>query len=157
MDDSTIQNAFLSAFSQLMENREEIIENLRMMQAALCDHTALDEQCAALEIEMDQTAELAKQCLRQDLLGVNQTQYDRYAERYDALQQQYEKLQAKRKERITKEAAIGGFLFEILELEKLPIEFDEKLWNATIDHVTVYGDDRLVFTFQCGAEIENNI
>ena len=34
-----------------------------------------------------------------------------------------------------------------------PIEFDEKLWHAVVDHVTVYNDDRLVFSLKDGSEI----
>ena len=33
-----------------------------------------------------------------------------------------------------------------------PIEFNEKLWHAVVDRVTVYNDDRLVFTFRNGSE-----
>ena len=47
----------------------------------------------------------------------------------------------------------GGMLFELTELEAPPIEFDEKLWHAVVDHVTVYNDDRLVFSLKDGTEI----
>ena len=49
--------------------------------------------------------------------------------------------------------AIGGMLFELTELEAPPIEFDEKLWHAVVDHVTVYNDDRLVYSLKDGTEI----
>ena len=49
--------------------------------------------------------------------------------------------------------AIGGMLFELSELEAPPIEFDEKLWHAVVDHVTVYNDDRLVYSLKDGTEI----
>ena len=39
------------------------------------------------------------------------------------------------------------------ELEAPPIEFDEKLWHAVVDHVTVYHDDRLVYSLKDGTEI----
>jgi hypothetical protein len=52
---------------------------------------------------------------------------------------------------------IGGFMFAIQELDTLPIAFDEKLWNTLVDHVTVYDDERVVFTFQCGKEIEEQL
>ena len=35
----------------------------------------------------------------------------------------------------------------------LEIEFDEKLWHAVVDHVTVYHDDRLVYSLKDGTEI----
>lgn len=49
--------------------------------------------------------------------------------------------------------AIGVMLFELMELEAPPIEFDEKLWNAVVDRVTVYNDDRLVYSLKDGTEI----
>ena len=49
--------------------------------------------------------------------------------------------------------AIGGMLFELTELEAPPIEFEEKLWHAVVDHVTVYNDDRLVYSLKDGTEI----
>ena len=34
-----------------------------------------------------------------------------------------------------------------------PIEFDEKLWRAVVDRVTVYSDDRPVYSLKDGSEI----
>lgn len=48
---------------------------------------------------------------------------------------------------------IGGMMFELGELDTLPVTFDEKLWHGTIDHVTVYADERVVFHFKDGKEI----
>ena len=44
-------------------------------------------------------------------------------------------------------------LFELTELEAPPIEFVEKLWHAVVDRVTVYNDDRLVYSLKDGTEI----
>jgi len=44
-------------------------------------------------------------------------------------------------------------LFELTELDALPITFNEKLWNAAIDRVTVYADERVVFHFKDGKDI----
>jgi hypothetical protein len=49
--------------------------------------------------------------------------------------------------------AIGGMLTELAELEAPPIEVDEKLWHAVVDRVTVYNDDRLVYSLKDGSEI----
>ena len=49
--------------------------------------------------------------------------------------------------------AIGGMLTELAELEEPPIEFDEKLWHAVVDKVTVYNDDRPVYSLKDGTEI----
>lgn len=53
--------------------------------------------------------------------------------------------------------AIGGLLFELTELKELPIAFDEKLWNAAIDHVTIYADERVTFHFKDGKDITKTL
>lgn len=63
-----------------------------------------------------------------------------------ALQKQRDKMKA---DAIT----IGGMMFELGELDALPLTFDEKLWHGTIDHVTVHADERVVFMFKDGKEI----
>ena len=63
-----------------------------------------------------------------------------------ALQKQRDKMNA---DAIT----IGGMMFELGELDTLPVVFDEKLWHGTIDHVTVHADERVVFHFKVGKEI----
>ena len=50
-------------------------------------------------------------------------------------------------------AAIGGMLSRLTETPAPPIEFDEKLWHAVVDKVTVYNDDRLVYSLKDGTEI----
>ena len=52
---------------------------------------------------------------------------------------------------ITKETLTASEL--LAELEAPSIEFDEKLWHAVVDRVTVYNDERLVFSLKDGTEI----
>lgn len=48
-------------------------------------------------------------------------------------------------------------MFELGELTTLPLTFDEKLWNGTVDHVTVHADERVVLRFKDGKEIETRL
>ena len=49
--------------------------------------------------------------------------------------------------------AIGGMLSRLTETPAPPIALDEKLWHAVVDRVTVYHDDRLVYSLKDGTEI----
>lgn len=53
--------------------------------------------------------------------------------------------------------AIGGMMFELGELDTLPVDFDEKLWQGTIDHVTVHADEWVVFHFKDGKKITTRL
>lgn len=48
---------------------------------------------------------------------------------------------------------IGGMIFELSELDDLPLTFDEILWQGTVDHVTVYAVERVVFRFKDGKDV----
>lgn len=52
---------------------------------------------------------------------------------------------------------IGGMMFELGELDDPPLTFDEKLWQGTVDHVTIYADERVVFRFKDGKEVKTRL
>ena len=52
-----------------------------------------------------------------------------------------------------KTTAFIEVLTELEETPAPPIEFDEKLWHAVVDRVTVYNDDRLMYSLKDGTEI----
>ena len=88
-------------------------------------------------------------------------QYEEYNAHYNALVKRYEKAKAKavslqqqKEERLAKHDLIGGFMSELAQRKELLAEFDEKLWIALVEHVTVFQDGRLVFVFRDGTEIE---
>lgn len=47
----------------------------------------------------------------------------------------------------------SGILFRLVELPQIPMAFNETLWHTLVDHVAVYNDERIVFTFTDGTEI----
>jgi hypothetical protein len=47
----------------------------------------------------------------------------------------------------------GGMLFELWELQDVPVTFKESLWHTLVDHATVYADERIVFCFKDGTEV----
>jgi hypothetical protein len=49
---------------------------------------------------------------------------------------------------------IERFIETVKDLPELITEFDESLWAALIDSMTVYSKDRIVFRLTCGMEIE---
>ena len=80
--------------------------------------------------------------------------YDGYTNRFNKAKGQYTKLQKTMEQRRLKTDIIKEFINKISKLDDLPIEFNEKLWNSVIDTVTVYEDERLVFKFKNGIEVE---
>ncbi len=112
--------------------------------------------------EMEVVSELVKKLINENAANpMNQddyiAKYDGYTNRFNSAKAEYEKLQKSIEQRQLKADVISGFMFEVSELDDLPIEFDEKLWNSVVDTVTIYKDERLVFKFKNGTEIEEQL
>ncbi len=153
-----IKELFLRAFSKLMADREHILEDIRLVQNTLCDCTELDAQQATLAEEMQIVGELIRQCIEENTIKVqNQAEYmeryERHTRRYEKMQKHYEALESERQRRKEQHDRISAFAAILAGQTEIPIEFDDDLWLAAVDHTTVYADETVAFTFKSGIEI----
>jgi len=154
-----IKTHFLSALGKLMADRNRLLDDCRTMVDTLADtSTGIDRECTSLMEEMDTVSILTQKLIAENAStamsqGDYNERYDSYTERYEKAQHRYDSLQ-KRKQTLAFEIdVIECFMTEIRLLQDLPVQFDEALWNAFVDHVTIHTDDRLVFSFKNGIEI----
>lgn len=152
----------MRAFSKLMSDRTALIEDCRLLHSYFLDFAEIETKCKELIDEMEIVSELAKKLINENASTVMKQdeyveKYDGYTRRFNKAKAEYEKLQKSVEQRKAKAEAVSGFMFEISELDELPIEFDEKLWNWAIDTVTIYEDERLVFKFKNRTEIAERL
>ena len=158
LDEETIKTRFVTALNAIIESKDNVLEDCRLMQATLTDCTGIDTEIESLLEEIDVVTELTKRCIAEN--SQTAQNQEEYAARYNGFVERYEKAKARLEQlRTTKAAreaqaeAIGAFMFEVQELDALT-EFDEKLWLTIIDTITVHADERMTFKFQGGTEIE---
>ena len=149
---------FRSVSTPLLADREALLEDGRLILNALADCSALDKEQAQVRQEMEVVAGLVESCIKENAArAMDQTEYtaryDALAARYEKLQARHDGLQKKRERRQIQADEFSGFLFAIYSLDALPLKFDPALWTATVDHVTVHADGRLVFRFSNGVEV----
>ena len=157
-----IKDSFVTALSTLLSDREELLKDSRIILAELDDNTAIDTECDNLIEEMDMLSAHIQKCVAENAVqAINQDEYiNRYnalVERHEKAQKRYVTLQKKRDRRLRQADVMGGFLFAITELDTLQLQFNPTLWHTTVDHVTVYANERLVFHFRNGCEVEVRI
>ena len=157
--EDVIKEKFLSACNQLFENRDEILENCRMMQNLLTDCNEIDEKQQEVLQEMEVVSELTrKYIMKNSQTAQNQDEYNMHytalVERYEKLQKKSLSLQKQKEERLAKRDLIGGFILELSRCRELLTEFDEQFWIAAVDKVTVFQNGRLLFAFKNGTEIK---
>ncbi len=154
-----IKARFLAAFNQLLEGKDALLEDCRIMQDHLTNCSAIDAELDELLREIAVVTELTQRCIQENARSA-QSQ-EEYAERYNGYVAWYEKakarvdaLQEQKKQRQAEADLIGGFMFALHEREAGITEFDNSTWLAVVQKATAYHDGRLVFTFQNGMEIE---
>ena len=158
LDEETIKARFLVAFNAILDSKDSILDDCRLIQTTLTDCTGIDAEIESLLEEIDVVTELTKRCIAENSqTAQNQAEYtvryNSFVERYEKAKAQVEKLRIMKADREAHAEAIGAFMFEMQELDALS-EFDEKLWLSVIDTVTVHADGRLTFKFQGGTEID---
>ena len=94
-------------------------------------------------------------------MGMDQKEYQ---ERYTGLVVRYEEIKraisencTKRQERSTKKESIKDFIRMLEKNKALLAEFDEEVWNATVESVYIHADKKITFAFKNGLELDWNI
>ncbi len=154
-----IKDKFIESLSELLTDREALLADGRLILSELSDNAAIDAECDELYEEMDILSGHISKCVTENAIKV--TNQEEYISRYNSLVERYEKLQSrcdalqkKKERRLIQADKLSEFLFTVRELDLLKIEFNEVLWNTTVEMVTVYGNGRMVWRFRSGKEIE---
>ena len=147
-----IQQKFLQAFARYFGQREVVIRSCRFVLNQLKKQNA---DLEALQVEFDEINEKLKQYIAQSV-GETESSLD-----YQTLNEQYEKvfakLQAEEKKAAERKARYHRMLniLKILETSESILEaFDENVWNAVLENLTVFHDGSMVFLFKDGTEIK---
>lgn len=153
-----IKERFLTAFNHLMNDRDGLSEDCRLAQKVLCDTTAIDTELAESLREIEVVIELSRKAIYENArTAVNQTEWaernDAYLDRHRRASEQVDELETAERERLGKSKIIEGFIRDIENRPLAITQFDDKLWLAVIDTVTVGRDGTMVFRFRNGTEV----
>ena len=148
----------MTALNAIIDSKDNILEDCRLVQATLTDCTGVDAEIESLLTEVDVVTELTHRCISENAQSAQNQQeytarYNSLVERYEKAKTQLEQLRATKTAREAQAKAIGAFMFEVQELNAFT-EFDEKLWLAVIDKVTVHTNGRMTFRFRSGTKID---
>ena len=148
----------MAALNAIIDSKDNILEDCRLVQATLTDCTGVDAEIESLLTEVDVVTELTHRCISENAQSAQNQQgytarYNSLVERYEKAKTQLEQLRATKTAREAQAKAIGAFMFEVQELNAFT-EFDEKLWLAVIDKVTVHTNGRMTFRFRSGTKID---
>ncbi len=162
LTDEQIKSLFLAALGEYLSDRDAAIDQLRYAKRMLTDTDFIDADIRELEEELERITGLLRLCIAEN--AANAVSEAAYRANHAELCSRFEETEAKltalrdMRDKMQEDAiAIGGMMFELGEIEALPLTFSDKLWTGTVDHVTVYADERVVFRFRDGKEIATRL
>lgn len=158
LDEEAIRTAFITAFNKLLSQRDELLENCRIMQEVLTDTTEIDEKIEELYSDIEIIEELIKKAIIENTMKAQDQ--EEFSHKYSKLETRHSKavksLKSLEEERQRKEEqaeAIGAFMFQLKENDEPLTDFDERLWLHMIDRVVIYHDEKMQFFFKGGTEV----
>ena len=158
VDEKILKERFLRALSQYMADPEERIEGLRYVQKSMTDTDFIDADIEKAEHDLGRLSGMVRNCIMMNASATlteeaYRQQYSDLTRQYEEKKAEYEALLERKKAMEATSIVFSGILFRLTDLEEIPIDFDEALWNTLVDYVTVYADERIVFSFMDGTEI----
>lgn len=147
-----IQQKFLQAFSQFFGQRQSVIESCRFVLNQLKKQNSVYDE---LQEKFSEINEKLKRYIEESVDATEssldyQVLNEQYEEIYAKLQAE-EQAEAECKSRYTKMLNI----LKVFENSELTLEtFDENVWNAVLENVTVFHDGSMVFLFKDGTEVK---
>ena len=123
---------------------------------------AIDLEAKQQTEEADIAADLIRKCVAENTT-TSQDQ-EAYLERYKGLKARYEaatqrlkQIEGQRTEHKQRRQKMLEFIRMLEQADGLMTEFDEGLWNATVETITVHLDGNMVFKWRNGTELTTRI
>ena len=156
--ENEIKELFVRAVNLLLTEKEEIISTYEMMREKLFSTTALVEERRALENELNVTARLVEDCIKENArIAQDQTAYEeRYqslVERYESAKKRYGEIVEQISDRTVRGEQVSIFLEKLREQDLIDT-FDDDLWLSMVDFITVHDKSKVTVTFKDGSEIK---
>ena len=141
-----------------MVKKNNIIEDLKLMQQCLSDLTELNEQIENQQEKVLIITELVKNLIHEN--ASTKLDQDEYVQKYDSLNQRYENatkiledLQAEKQRRLEQDNAIALYIKTLKKNPTLLEEWDDTIWMVMVEKAVIHKDKRIIFKFYNGAEI----
>lgn len=162
LSETVIQRAFITAFNQILEDKSLYIEDYTDILETLTGTAALDKEAAKLTEECTVVYGLIQRSIEENV-RMAQDQDD-YNERHNGLLQRYDTaktrlntIESEIQSRTVRKEKIQQFLSTFAKRDGLLDEFDEELWCATVESVTVRSEKDVAVLFRDGTKISVNL
>jgi hypothetical protein len=154
-----IKQRFINAFSEFFQGRDTVIETVQVLIETLSDNSDIDAKIESTLQKMSEIAHLNEIHIQNNVITAkNKDDFDKrheeLAQMYESKKAIYDKLMQKKNDRLNKIKQLRQIIIQLTETDTPVDTFDENLWRTMIEKVTVFHDNKMIFQFLDGTEIE---
>ena len=158
VSEADLQQAFVKAFNQIMEKKDEILRSYEEVLLVLADTSPLEKKSAELQNECDIVQGLMRTCVEENARFILPQEeynhrYNTLLERHEAAKSDLDAIKAKLSAQAAKHEKVLFFLCGLKAQESLLDKFDEKLWLAIGESMTTYSDGSVAVIFKDGSTV----
>ncbi len=153
-----IKTAFIQACNRILSDKSRYIAQFEELLPLLADTSALEAKLTKAQDSHDTAVGRMRRYVEENTLQVqDQGEYTRRFNEMNAECKKAKKLVASLKDEMLecgiRKEKIRRYLDNLKQAGDILTEFDEGLWKATVETVTVHPDKSLMFMFRDGTEI----
>ena len=158
LTEDEIKERFLTAYNELMGNRENVIADCELIRQTLCTTVEIDAGIQQAQDEMTVVAGLMQAHIKKNAsIAQSQADYatetERIEKRYNDALERYTAFEAEKTKRVRKSKELKAFTKTLKQQPLVVAEWNERLWITLLDTATVNRDGRIMFRFKSGVEI----
>lgn len=156
--EETLKQVFVLAMGQILGDKEQFIRKFEQLLPSLADTIKPKTRREKLMVEQSEKEHQLRLHIEHNARTVQDQEdyeriYSKLAAELTSLGQQVSAIDDEILERVARKEKIRRFLDELRETGDIVTEFDENLWNATVESLTVHSTKDVTVTFRDGTEI----
>lgn len=153
-----VKTVFLKSLNKLLANRDELIENVKLICDKLTDTSELEAEKEKYAEEMSLVADMVQAAMLENArIALDQEEYrqknDVLSARFEAAKKKHDELAMQIEEIETRGQNLRHFQETLESLNGQVTEFDSDLWGSLVDYITVYENGEKTVTFRDGSVI----
>lgn len=157
LNEDEIKLKFVQSYNIVMEDKERIMGDLKLIISSLTDTSILDNELNQVKDEMVIVTELVSKLIQENAktnmsLEEYNLKYANLVERYNKLQKKQDSILDQMNKRRSQEVKMKVFVNNLEKINDKVSEWNENIWNLVVEHATVHRDSNMTFKFISGLE-----
>lgn len=150
-----VKQWFVLALNEVIENKDEIIDNIKVL-CSIDNLEGIEYQIMELENEADILRQMVSRLVMENASTLQnqdeyQSKYHQISSKYESLVREIEELEVQKLAKSKRNNELQDFISALDKQDSILTDFDEFLWETTVERITIYKDKEIFFTFKNGA------